>query len=301
VIRQPTVFILGAGASVEYGLPLGDRLIKDAADGLSETGFLCSPLLAAGYERAALDEFAQKLIGSRLTSIDAFLENNDERYQSIGKATIATTILLREKDALARLSENRVADNWLQYLWNVMRASTAADSFAGNAVTFVTFNYDRLVEYYFTEVLKNAFSLSGSEAEDLRERTFKVIHLHGAVSGFLFGAFPERLYGEMIAELAGGIRIIHDGVPANDSAFSSAYAALRSASQVCMLGFGYHPDNVKRLSLKEHVESRGLSGTTYGMRKAEVAMAKKAIDRGFTSGQPDEKCERFLREHVILE
>lgn len=93
MVRKPTVFVLGAGASVEYGLPMGTHLIKDIVDGLTQTGFLRSALVEACYRENDIDEFRQKLVGSQLTSIDAFLEGNDENYQDIGKSSIAGAIL----------------------------------------------------------------------------------------------------------------------------------------------------------------------------------------------------------------
>ena len=303
MINKPTVFVLGAGASVDYGYPLGGSLIDLVISGLSETGFLRRALLVQGYPDADLEGFAKRLGGSRLTSIDAFLEKNVEQYQRIGKAAIAGTILLAEKGAATKLSKGGIEGDWLEYVWNTMRASTTVDTFPENRVTFVTFNYDRLVENYLVAVVANAFNLDRSGGEALCARTFEVHHLHGSIGGVPFGEFPSPLTGKLLGQVAKGIRIIHDDVLDDDPVFQSAYAALRNADRVCLLGFGYHPDNVRRLDLRGHMMTTAeLSGTFFGMGKAEIQMAVGAVDRGFpVVGSPSEKCESFLRENVMLE
>lgn len=258
-------------------------------------------MLSLSYPKAKLEEFVQRLVGSRLTSIDAFLENNSDHYQQIGKAAIAGTILLREYEAATKLAKGRIDDDWLQYVWNAMRASTTVDTFPENRVTFVTFNYDRLVENYFDGVLTNAFNLNHAAAEALRDRTFQVLHLHGAIEGVPFGEFSRPLKGKLLSELAKGIRIVHDDVLANDPTFQCAYRALGQAYRTCLLGFGYHPDNVRRLDLNGHLKSSELTGTAFGMGDAEVSMARSAVGRAFRTGFSIENCGHFLRRLVTLE
>ena len=179
MIRHPTVFILGAGASVEYGFPLGAGLTAQIVDALNLTGVLRLPLVSTGLSSDDIDNFATHLTGADLTSIDAFLENNNEQFVQIGKLCIAAMILFREQDPRQNLFAKPPVDHWLKYLWNLMRAETDALSFAENQVSFVTIYYDRLVEYYFDTVLASAFNLTQRDAKNLRERTFQIIHLHG--------------------------------------------------------------------------------------------------------------------------
>jgi len=301
MIQSPTVFILGAGASVEYGLPLGAGLITQILDALGETGVPRQALVNAQMSQADLENFASHLVGADLTSIDAFLEKNTQEFVQIGKACIATMVLFRERDARARVFDNPPADHWLKYLWNLMRAEADVSSFVGNQVSFVTFNYDRLVEHYYDTVLASAFNLSGPSARDLRERAIQIVHLHGAIAGRAFGEYTHPLDGTTVRDIAAGIRVIHDTMPTNDPGFEAAYELLKRASKVCLLGFGYHPENLRRLRLKSLLENRGtLYGTAVGLGKAELHVARGRIGMGFRAGGPSEKAEAFLREHVPL-
>lgn len=182
-----------------------------------------------------------------------------------------------------------------------MRSSATRDTFSGNQVTFVTFNYDRLIEHYFSTVLTHAFNLRPSEAEELRNSTIEIIHLHGMISTRSFGDYPEQLTGELLTTLAKGIRIIHDEIPASDPAFDRTYEQLKGAHQTCLLGFGYHPTNIARLQLEPNLGSNKLAGTAYGLRRAQVEMAKQQIGRVFITGGPNEKVEAFLSEHIVIE
>jgi hypothetical protein len=301
MIKSPTVFILGAGASVEYGLPLGARLIAQIVDALGETGVLRQALVNARMSRTELENFASHLTGADLTSIDAFLEKNTDEFVQVGKASIATMILFREQDARRHLFTNPPADHWLKYLWNLMRAEVDVSSFVKNQVSFVTFNYDRLVEHYYDTVLASAFNLSGSDASALRERAIQIVHLHGAIVGRTFGEYTHPLEGTTVHNIAAGIRVIHDQMPTNDPGFEAAYELLRRASKVCLLGFGYHAENLRRLRLNSLLENRGaLYGTAVGLGKAELHVARDRIGMDFIAGGPSEKAESFLREHVPL-
>ena len=159
-----------------------------------------------------IDNFATHLTGADLTSIDAFLENNNEQFVQIGKLCIAAMILFREQDPRQNLFAKPPVDHWLKYLWNLMRAETDALSFAENQVSFVT-NYDRLAEYYFDTVLASAFNLTQRDAKNLRERTFQIIHLHGEITGREFGEYTHPLDDTTIRNIAAGIRVIHDPLP----------------------------------------------------------------------------------------
>src|SRR5690348_6737944 len=89
-------------------------------------GNLTVELLRAGFNEQELNEFFRKLRASDSLSIDTFLEGNDyNRFQAIGKAAIALTILRAERDSVRGETwpgRNVPADHWLRYVWNLMRS-----------------------------------------------------------------------------------------------------------------------------------------------------------------------------------
>ena len=99
MIKVPTVFVLGAGASMPYGLPSGADLraricgatIEPERNGLGQQIMRCGELTVADVKK-----FGLAFSRSNIASIDAFLAMRPE-YTNIGKVAIATTIALRQE------------------------------------------------------------------------------------------------------------------------------------------------------------------------------------------------------------
>jgi len=310
VITIPTVFILGAGASAEYGFPLGNDLVRMIVAGTEGNGLLYSELLAAGFSGAEVTTFSRKLRDSDSLSIDTFLEGNGGgQFQAIGKAAIAITILRAEQMSIVGqkwLGQNVPADHWLRYVWNLMRSGCASSKdFTKNKVAVVTFNYDRSVEWYFRTVLESAFNLPGpSDAASLFESAVQVAHLHGKIAHREFGQY-NTLSGQEVKQIASGIRVVHDA--ADEPQFKTAYKLFGEAQLLCLLGFGYHPVNIDRLRLNQSLPRHtAILASTYKMGEAEVRVAQGRIQRRFNTARggldiwSDYKAEKFLREVAEL-
>ncbi len=156
--------------------------------------------------------------------------------------------------------------------------------FGNNALTVITFNYDRSLEYYFERVLSSRFHLGSEEARVLRE-SVPIIHVHGILGDLDTDTENYRSYGssrdpQNIARSAGSIRIVHEGQDSN--ALERAREALAKAEIVCFLGFGFHPANVRRLAhTKSPEQFRNVYATTYMMGMNERARARALVRRHF--------------------
>ena len=124
MIEKPTVLVLGAGASYDYGFPTGRGLLMDACADILDRAHSTTrgvrdpdtPLQRSLIEcRFSWDEiltFARKLRASNQPSVDEFVADQPD-YVKIGKAVIASVILSSEKEGkLERKSEKR----WFEYL-----------------------------------------------------------------------------------------------------------------------------------------------------------------------------------------
>jgi hypothetical protein len=182
-----------------------------------------------------------------------------------------------------------------------MRAETDAGSFGENKVAFVTFNYDRLVEYYLDVVLTHAFSLTEEEARAIRN-SIPIIHLHGKIQERSFGDFTSLLVPNAAKKIASGIRIIHDAMPTNDPNFDAAYEHISKARRVVLMGLGYHSENIRRLRLSSLISNASyLFGSGYNVGRAEFDVAQRRLGMTLNRGGPKEKAEEFLRERVPLD
>jgi hypothetical protein len=146
MIRRPTVFVLGAGASAPYHLPIGSVLVDRICDEILGSTALLTRLenFAESIQGEPGDaaRFANALRGSRAYSIDAFVETN-RRLRDLGKTAIADVLLRSENpNALAPPS-----GDWYRYLFGTLM-SRSLDRYREQAklLTVVTFNFDRSFE-----------------------------------------------------------------------------------------------------------------------------------------------------------
>jgi len=87
MIRTPTVFVLGAGASQPFAFPTGRELVDHTVQALqsNENRAFFTQL---GFAEEDVIRFRDQLWGSGRNSVDAFLEHREE-FVDVGKAVIA--------------------------------------------------------------------------------------------------------------------------------------------------------------------------------------------------------------------
>ncbi len=182
MITKSTVFVLGAGASREFGYPSGLELCELlAAPDLSggRTGPLAT-LVSCRYAEREVRAFAEALRLSGRLSVDAFLEHRPE-FLKIGKAAIAAALIPAENRFwLFRRVEGR--QSLYDYIWAKLNAKP--NDFDRNQVAFITFNYDRSLEEYLTVAMQNSYGLTATEVAKLLTAV-PIYHVHGTL-----GAHP---------------------------------------------------------------------------------------------------------------
>lgn len=243
MIGKNTVLILGAGASVDYGFPLGRDLITCICEQLSdEDSTLYSLLTQCGFNSNLIRKFAVPLKECNLPSIDAFLENRPE-FEEVGKAAIAGTLIPLEKKS------NLSRKGWYEYLHSKLIGKK--DQFRNNKLSVITFNYDRSFEYSLFKAVRSAYGLSDKECKAYLN-TIPVIHVYGKLGD---PAYLSEKYGrpyrpdlsdDIISKCVKAIKVIHEK---ETEELKQARELLKKAEIICCLGFGYHPENVGRLQL----------------------------------------------------
>jgi hypothetical protein len=275
VITTRTVFVLGAGASEPYGLPLGSRLRLDVLQNfLDTTGHSVQLYNTTEFVQRQTIEFTEAFRYSGFLSVDAFLERRPE-FMEIGKAMMGIELLLRES-GIRLWQEDR---NWLTSLYQSMVGSTLGE-FGDNSVSFVTFNYDRSVEHFLFTSLQNAFGRSGDEIKSVLEK-IPIIHLHGRLGHLPWQegnkAIPygsTQIDGRTMKILRNEIKVVHEDITdGRDKDFAQAKELLGTATRVYLLGFGFGSKNVERLGLAE-VKSADYQGTAVGLTPKEVRQCR---------------------------
>src|SRR5215472_7632129 len=212
MITNPTVLVLGAGASADYGFPLGYTLVVQICAGLSSVDSnLYKQLLSCGFTTDEIEGFRKAFELSGQLSIDTFLEHRPE-FLDIGKATIACCLIPSEDETNFYRRSGRY--RWYEYLFSRMTATK--EEFSRNQLSVLTFNYDRSLEHFLYLALTNSFGLQVGEVAQLL-KSIPIVHLYGKL-GELPYLYSEgsRDYGQQISRYIvhlciKAIKIVHEG------------------------------------------------------------------------------------------
>lgn len=300
MITQKVVLILGAGASRPYGFPLGYALKTRITDDLNPHSGrkMLSDVRDVGFGAEEIEAFRSALHKSGKRSVDAFLEHRPE-FLKVGKtATACALIPCENENALFAANE----ENWYEYLFN--RLNARFDEFDKNAVSVVTFNYDRSLEQYLITALRNAYGKSLQECA-AKLRSIPIVHLYGQL-GELPGlgvpaiAFGAPITPEILTKSAEGIQIIHEDISGNPQ-FQKAHELIRTAPRICFIGFGYDKTNLERLLGDRVVDNQRVFGSAEGFTSSECSRIEQALKtHGFRTVELDYiwgKALDFLRNH----
>jgi hypothetical protein len=277
MIKKRTVFLLGAGANVPYRFETGGELLQrlrgiDPQAVMGNAGEQITRADASAFRAAVLDNM--------LPSIDAMLEHRTDLVK-VGKRVMATLLYQAESGAGPRSFD----EDWMALIFESMASDAPTlQAFAQNPVSFVTFNYDRYLEYRFVRGLVARYR--SSERDAWAAITGMFIHLYGSLgnlpeqgpAGYNDGTIvplgaPETAdtyaLGIALPIAENMIRIVHDAAPLPET-FDQALKRFQTAEQVLFLGFGFGKQNVERLRTGHIPGSALVDCTTYNMTPAEV-------------------------------
>lgn len=273
MIKTDSVFILGAGASVPYGYPTGFELAegiknfllnfpydpkvvpKDMMEVHNFFNLLVNPL-------PKLEQFYDALLKASTYSIDKFLENRPD-YLELGKLLI--TYMLKKKEHEFDLFINLKEKNWYAELFN--RIDANVENISKNRISFITFNYDRSLEFFLYNLLK---SRSIKEDVDILKvfHSIPIIHIYGSLGCFPWESscaipYSYEFIPDHIKKMATNIQIMSD--EAETEELRAAHKLLDQAKNIYFIGCGYDFKNLNRLKIIEYARRKVIMGTAIGV------------------------------------
>lgn len=254
MIKTKTVFVLGAGASIPYGFPSGAELRKN----ICESAYFDSPMMLAlvsecGVSKQEYVDFTTAFTRSSQQSIDTFLAKRPD-FAEIGKLAIAHELCRREIPS--RIFDSSNDDHWYMALWAAMeRGSHKYTDLGNNSIRFVTFNYDRSLEFFLHEAAKHTFNLSDEDAMEAWQH-LPILHVYGSLGDFHpIPSENTRPYVESVNEadlrLAASALYIIPEARQDDKNFQTAQNWFEWAERICFLGFGFDALNMERMGIAE--------------------------------------------------
>lgn len=282
--KLQTVFILGAGASAELDLPVGDKLKAIAADYLnfrfergekkSGSDLLYDAFieLSAALPRASRDvnpylRAAQAIREAMplAPSIDNFLHahSSNKEIEIVGKLAIAEAILKAESTSKIYFQPQRrdstidflkVGATWFNAFSKRLMEYGTVEHLKERLrnLTFIVFNYDRCLEHYLYHAFQAYYRIDASEAAALVE-SITIFHPYGMVGSLpwmedeLSVQYGQSCSGSQLIKVAREIRTFTEGTDLHASHIEVLRRKLFEADQVVFLGFHFHKLNVELL------------------------------------------------------
>lgn len=275
MIKEETVLVLGAGASMPFGFPSGRDLISKICEffrkDIESRKLILRNSSSNPFTVEHAESFVSKLSQTPNVSIDEFLRNRPD-FWDIGKIGIAAVLLgCEDPDIIAR-----VKTNWYGLLFRELRkgASTFKDVLE-NKLSIITYNYDRLFEYLLSTYLRDSYDLTNSDCSLIfspESSKIQIIHLHGKTGDFeyqtnssYYARYDMKLSSNKILRASNQIKIVHENIDKKQS-FKQAHIALSYAKRIYFLGFGFDDKNLERLlpdSIRHIGKSAKVRGTAF--------------------------------------
>jgi hypothetical protein len=301
MFSDPVVFVLGAGASAEYGLPTGVRLRNDIAKAL-RFQFNFSRLESGSHQ--LLDHLRQRfgnqtnpytkagneLAGTMGTfpSVDEALHyfSNREEILYLGKIAIVHEILRAEQSSKLYGSEWNPIDpgengwifHFLSMALSVLQKEQTGNAF--DAVTLINFNYDRVVEHFLYNAFQSQCGLTRTQSQEIVSK-MNIIRPYGSIGplewqekgGTGYGDTSQPDFGRLSASIRTYTEEAH-----GDGSTQKIASALNRAKLTLFLGFGYHRQNMNLLQADTPSDtSRYTFATVKGVHEENHGWLKRSI------------------------
>ncbi len=313
-----TLFIVGAGASAEIDLPVGGGLaaiierrtdvrFEMANRPIGNGDFDLFDRLTGSMRQHVLEyQNAAWLIRDGIPfarSIDDFMDMHRDNpfVVQYGKVAIVKSALEAEQQSISNFkdvngiptfSPARFVGTWYTKLMQMLGPGIARGNVGSifDNVSFVVFNYDRCIEFFFENALQKVYGIGKQQAEDTLAR-LSIIHPYGVIDRSIpFGSTRANYIA-----LADGIKTYTEQI--SDPKIKDAISEeIEAASHIIFLGFAYHDQNMFLLEPPNQLPaSKYIFGTAFAMSDSDVEVSSLQIDGWFSGGHAQHYRQGMVR------
>lgn len=335
MIKEPTLFVVGAGASVSLGFPTGASLVSSISQKLRFDLDAFGKVQGEEILWRAIDLYCKEVGGNiqeyfnaareissgiGLTdSIDRYVDSHshDPTFAAVAKLAIAFFILEAEATANEQYYSRMQELKFLNVPENYWLASFCKLHFANykrndldsifEKVAFVSFNYDRCIQNNLAIGLAKHFRLTDSEATQLVTKA-KIVHPYGSLGDTFGGSnshpfpFGSRLSSTTIVAASKGINTFTEGP--NNTNFKLMMRELMDwTKNIVFLGFGFAEPNLRLLGSSDVTKPpKQIIGTAFKMTRPNISYLDQILPQMFNSPnaiplRSDLEAERLLDEY----
>ena len=281
--NKKTLYIVGAGASSEANLPTGYELKEKIASlldirfdrrytQLSGDRCICEALEKYAQESAIPRENVKLYLDAALRirdgmpqaiSIDSFIDTqDDDKIELCGKLAIVRSILDAERKSLLyvnpsninnRLNFRNLEETWYANFMKLLTENCTKENLARRleSIALIVFNYDRCIEHFLYNSLKNYYGLEPDEAGKLVNE-IEIYHPYGVVGSLPWQggqsvAFGDELHPQKLLNLTHQIKTFTESTDPQSREILAIRNNVIKSDYIVFLGFAYHKLNMKLL------------------------------------------------------
>lgn len=317
MLLQPTLFVVGAGASADLNFPVGVEL-RDQISDILDLRFLGIEFEGSDTEFASylsrwcfennIDHHrfweAATAVSRSLplsASIDSYLDSHltNPLRSACAKLAIARLISVAENKSALACDNNRDAakfdfrplcSTWYQRLWSVLQTGVTPNDpqRAFTNLKLITFNYDRNIERFlhlaYSHFLDVPLEIALSEVESLG-----IIHIYGSLGRLEANpdncrSYRSNGYITDLSEGASGISTYTEEV--KSKVVHQVHELVWQSQRIIFLGFSFGAANMNLLSqatMGQEIQ-RSIYATTYGMSDEAIENVRNQLDAAFSRG-----------------
>lgn len=277
ISQKRQVYVLGAGASVDVKLPIGNELttsIKKVLDfkfdsyTISRGDDVLRSAFSSAHKECEDWLAASQLIARSMPlapSIDNFVDvhKNNPAVSYCAKAAITRCILAAEQRSSIYVNPDNVTDSidfeknksiWHTLFFRIITMYSTVDDLALRLreIAIVIFNYDRCFEHFLFHAIKTYYKIPNAVATEILSN-LEIYHAYGQVGELPFNAKEKPVaYGEevgpyRILEISKQIRTFTESVSEESEEVQLIRDRVINSKSLIFLGFAFHPLNVSLL------------------------------------------------------
>jgi hypothetical protein len=312
-----TLFIIGAGASCEVGMPLGSdlkqlisshlNLIVDGRGYLNGDGDILQAIRQRNTQvnssEIDLNSFREAALHIReampqAPSIDNFIyaQTGDPIIEFCSKIAIGKSIIegeyrsplyIPESNRKGKILFDDIEKTWLSKFFQLLCLDCSKKNIEElfSNVSFVIFNYDRCLEHHLFYALQNYYRVSPEYAATILNRV-NFIHPYGSLGKLPWQETNESVpYGGIDGQadlglLAARIKTFSEEME-DTSHIKKVKSLLKSADKMVFLGFAFHEQNMKLMKTFFSSIAEEVYATTHGISKNDQEIVRAQISKYF--------------------
>lgn len=273
--------VLGAGASREVNLPIGDGLKEEITRALNfhfenfnrmtsgDPGIyeaLKIHVRTANIRDGNVFIHAGRRIAANMPlaiSIDNFLDahRGKKEIELCGKLAIVQRILAAERRSKLyidhqkpheRLTYSNLTSTWFNSFWQILSENCTVDEIEQRlaSIAVVSFNYDRCFAHFLYNALQDYYELDAGRAGELARRV-EIFHPYGSVGSLPWFEQPNsvpfgaEVHAQQLLALSSQIKTFTEGTDPESNVAKALWMRAAEATHVAFLGFAFHPQNFK--------------------------------------------------------